>query len=126
MILATARIICHLAGHSDLLLSHRRSKPNSPSPSLSLWRRIGLASLQQANDVANSFATSVSSKSLTLRQACIAAAIFEFLGAVTVGARTASTIKNGIVPATIFQGNAGLQLLTFVNAIFISSVWLSM
>jgi sodium-dependent phosphate transporter len=74
-----------------------------------------------ANDVANSFATSVSSKSLTMRQACIAAAIFEFLGAVTVGARTASTIKNGIVAASVFNGNAGLQLLTFVNAIFISS-----
>lgn len=48
-----------------------------------------------ANDVANSFATSVSSKSLSMKQAILAAAIFEFLGAVTVGARTASTIKNG-------------------------------
>jgi solute carrier family 20 (sodium-dependent phosphate transporter) len=74
-----------------------------------------------ANDVANSFATSVSSKSLTLRQACLAAAIFEFLGAVTVGARVASTIKNGIISPSAFADNAGLQLLTFVNAIFVSS-----
>ena len=36
-----------------------------------------------------------------------------------------STIKNGIVPAAIFEDNAGLQLLGFVNAIFISSVWLT-
>lgn len=38
-----------------------------------------------ANDVANSFATSVSSRSLTLRQAMYIAAVCEFLGAVLVG-----------------------------------------
>ncbi|KAH8080820.1 sodium:inorganic phosphate symporter [Filobasidium floriforme] len=78
-----------------------------------------------ANDVANAFATAVASKSLTMRQATMAAALFEFLGAVLVGARVSSTIKNGIVPASIFEGNAGLQLLAFVNAIFVSSIWLS-
>lgn len=77
-----------------------------------------------ANDVANSWATSVSSRSLTLRQAIIGAAIFEFLGAVTVGARVASTIKNGIIPADAFQGNAGVQLLAFTCAIVASATWL--
>lgn len=38
-----------------------------------------------ANDVANSFATSVSSRSLTLKQAMCIAAVCEFLGAVLVG-----------------------------------------
>ncbi|KAL0579904.1 hypothetical protein V5O48_002075 [Marasmius crinis-equi] len=80
-----------------------------------------------ANDVANSFATSVSSKSLTLRQACIAAAIFEFLGSVLVGARVADTIKSGIISNDIFQGNAGVQLLAFVCALVSSSgeFWLT-
>lgn len=38
-----------------------------------------------ANDVANSFATSVSSRSLTLKQAMMIASVCEFGGAVLVG-----------------------------------------
>lgn len=38
-----------------------------------------------ANDVANSFATSVSSRSLTMRQAMMIATVCEFAGAVLVG-----------------------------------------
>ena len=37
--------------------------------------------------------------------------IFEMLGAITVGARTADTIKNGIIPNSAFQGNASVQML---------------
>jgi len=67
-----------------------------------------------ANDVANSFATSVGSKSLTMAQACMAAAVMEFAGAVAVGARTASTVKNGIISASAFQDDPGVQLLAFL------------
>jgi sodium-dependent phosphate transporter len=49
--------------------------------------------------------------------------IFEFVGAVTVGSRTAETIKNGIIPNTAFQGNAGVQMLAFTCALAAASTW---
>jgi solute carrier family 20 (sodium-dependent phosphate transporter) len=49
--------------------------------------------------------------------------IFEMLGAITVGARTADTIKNGIIPNAAFQGNAGVQMLAFTCALAAASTW---
>ncbi|TIA69571.1 hypothetical protein E3P91_03530 [Wallemia ichthyophaga] len=65
-----------------------------------------------ANDVANSFATSVSSRSLSFRQAILAAAVCEFLGAILVGSRVASTIKDDIIPLSNFP-TVGFQMLGF-------------
>jgi sodium-dependent phosphate transporter len=70
-----------------------------------------------ANDVANAWATSVSSRSISYRGAMLCALVFELLGALTVGARTADTIKNGIIPNAAFQGNAGVQMLAFTCAL---------
>jgi phosphate/sulfate permease len=50
----------------------------------------------QTDDVANAWATSVSSRSVTYRQAMALCLVFEMTGALAVGARTASTIKNGM------------------------------
>ena len=76
-----------------------------------------------ANDVANAWATSVSSRSVTYRQAMILCLIFEMTGALAVGARTASTIKNGIIPIAAFQGNAPVQLLAFTCAAAGAAIW---
>ncbi|EEH39162.2 phosphate-repressible phosphate permease [Paracoccidioides lutzii Pb01] len=76
-----------------------------------------------ANDVANAWATSVSSRSISYRQAMIFGTIFELLGAITVGARTADTIKNGIIPNSAFQNNAGVQMLAFTCALAAASSW---
>lgn len=53
----------------------------------------------------------------------VLATIFEILGALTVGARTADTIKNGIIPLTAFQNNAGVQMLAFTCALAAASMW---
>jgi sodium-dependent phosphate transporter len=49
--------------------------------------------------------------------------IFEMTGAIAVGARTAETIKNGIIPATAFKGDAGVQMLAFTCALAGASMW---
>ena len=49
--------------------------------------------------------------------------VFEMLGAITVGARTADTIKNGIIPTSAFRGDAGVQMLAFTCALAAASTW---
>ncbi|KAJ4287589.1 hypothetical protein N0V90_012292 [Kalmusia sp. IMI 367209] len=76
-----------------------------------------------ANDVANAWATSVSSRSISYRQAMVFGTIFEMVGAITVGARTAETIKNGIIPPASFKGDASVQMLAFTCALAGASTW---
>ena len=64
-----------------------------------------------ANDVANSFGTSVGAKVLTLGQACIIAATFETLGALIVGSRVSETIRKGIFDPVIYTGNEELLMV---------------
>lgn len=78
-----------------------------------------------ANDVANSFALSVSSRSLKYWQAAILACIMEFLGASLVGSRVSDTIKSKIIDVTVFESDPAVLMLTMACALVGSSIWLT-
>ncbi|KAF2721896.1 phosphate transporter [Polychaeton citri CBS 116435] len=79
-----------------------------------------------ANDVANSFATSVSSRSLTLIQAMTIGAIMEFLGAVLAGSRVAGTIRNDIIQVSEFGETPSVLMLGMLCALVGSSLFLTL
>ncbi|KAJ3080906.1 Na+/Pi symporter, partial [Quaeritorhiza haematococci] len=76
-----------------------------------------------ANDVANSFATSVGSRSLTLKQAVCIAIFTEFGGAVLLGSETTETVKGKIIDVTKFKDRPELLMLGFFTALVGSSFW---
>jgi sodium-dependent phosphate transporter len=78
-----------------------------------------------ANDVANSYATSVAAKTLTMVQAGILATITEFVGAVALGARVTSTIKNGIITIDRFEGRPAVLMLAMGCAEVGNAFWLT-
>lgn len=77
-----------------------------------------------ANDVANAMATSVGSKALTIRQAIVVAAVFEFLGAVLAGGEVTSTIRQGIVDVNHFTENAELLVYGMLASLLAAGTWL--
>ena len=77
-----------------------------------------------ANDVANAMATSVGSKALTIKQAIVVAAIFEFLGAVLAGGAVTSTIRKGIVDTSSIQGSPELLVYGMLAALLAAGTWL--
>ena len=78
-----------------------------------------------ANDCANSFATSVGAKVLTLKQAVIIAGIFEFSGAVFMGSHVTSTVRKKIVDINIFENNPGALMYGMLCADLASAIWLT-
>lgn len=77
-----------------------------------------------ANDVANAMATSVGSKALTIKQAIIVAAIFEFLGAVLAGGEVTSTIRKGIIETDLLSGSPELLIYGMLAALLAAGTWL--
>ncbi|KAM7198206.1 Phosphate transporter [Naviculisporaceae sp. PSN 640] len=79
-----------------------------------------------ANDVANSWATSVGSRSVTYLQAMVLASIMEFAGSLGVGARVADTIRTKVVDTALFKNDPALLMLGMVCAVTASSLYLTM
>lgn len=77
-----------------------------------------------ANDVANAMGTSVGSKAITLKQAIIIAAIFEFLGAYLAGGEVTSTIRKGIVDPQIYSDNVNIFIIGMLSSLLAAGTWL--
>jgi len=77
-----------------------------------------------ANDVANAMATSVGSKALTIKQAILVAAIFEFLGAVLAGGEVTDTVRKGIIDAGPLEGSPELLVYGMLAALLAAGTWL--
>ena len=69
-----------------------------------------------ANDVANSFATSVGSGSLTLKQAVMIGMVTEASGAILLGKNTSETIRGKIIDVQRFSGYPSVLALAMLCA----------
>lgn len=77
-----------------------------------------------ANDVANAMATSVGSKAITIKQAIIIAAIFEFAGAVLAGGEVTSTIRKGIIDSSSIENTPELLIYGMLASLLAAGCWL--
>ena len=84
-----------------------------------------------ANDVANAMGTSVGSRALTLRQAVIIAAVFEFCGAFFAGDAVTDTVRKGILnidltdDSLVTEAFANDLMFGFIAAMMAAAVWLT-
>lgn len=77
-----------------------------------------------ANDVANSMASAVGAKAITIRQAVFIAGILNVLGAVFIGSHVTNTIRKGIVSTEILA-DPHLALIGALSAILAAALWVS-
>ena len=77
-----------------------------------------------ANDVANAMGTSVGSGAITIKQAVIIAAIFEFAGAFLAGGQVTKTIRKGIIDADLLSATPELLVYGMLASLLAAGIWL--
>ena len=77
-----------------------------------------------ANDVANAMGASVGSGAITIKQAVVIAAIFEFAGAFLAGGQVTKTIRKGIVDTDLLSGSPELLVFGMLAALLAAGIWL--
>ncbi|MFC1684491.1 inorganic phosphate transporter [Pseudomonadota bacterium] len=77
-----------------------------------------------ANDVANAMGTSVGSGAITVKQAIVIAAIFEFAGAFLAGGHVTKTIRKGIIDPSSITATPEILVFGMLGALLAAAVWL--
>ena len=77
-----------------------------------------------ANDVANSMASAVGAKAITLKQAVFIAGILNIVGAVFIGAHVTNTIRKGIVSTEVLS-DPHTALIGALSALLAAALWVS-
>jgi PiT family inorganic phosphate transporter len=77
-----------------------------------------------ANDVANAMGTSVGSGAITVKQAIVIAAIFEFAGAFIAGGNVTATIRKGIIDPTSVVNQPEILVFGMLAALLAAAIWL--
>lgn len=77
-----------------------------------------------ANDVANAMATSVGSRAITIKQAVLIAAVFEFAGSYLAGGEVTATIRNGMMDASILADTPQLLVYGMLASLLAAGIWL--
>ena len=77
-----------------------------------------------ANDAANSFASSIGSKSLSINQVIFLATIFEAAGAILMGSHVTKTIRKGIADYQCFEDEPFVFMYGCMWVCFSVGAWL--
>ncbi len=77
-----------------------------------------------ANDVANSMASAVGAKAITIRQALFIAGILNIAGAAFIGSHVTDTIRKGIVSTDILT-DPRMALIGALSAMLAAAIWVS-
>ena len=77
-----------------------------------------------ANDVANAMGMPVGSGAITVKQAIIIAAIFEFAGAFIAGGQVTETIRKGIIDIPALADTPELIVYGMLAALLAAAIWL--
>lgn len=77
-----------------------------------------------ANDVANSMASAVGAKAITIRQAIFIAGILNVIGAVFIGSHVTNTIRKGIVSGEVLN-DPHVALIGALSALLAAALWVS-
>jgi len=92
------------------------------APIFGFWYAFGIG----ANDCANSFATSVAAKSVSLRLAVCIAAVCEFGGAMLLGSQVTKTIRNDVVKSSLYANEPEVLMYGMLCSLVAASIILQL